>query len=78
MAEPIFPATWEIPTDYTIRKCRVGLKGRDFTVYDAYDNLLHLIKCRSFGTSPRRVVTLLDAAETALITAVHLDVSVTP
>ncbi|XP_020578776.1 protein LURP-one-related 7 [Phalaenopsis equestris] len=73
MAEAIFPATWEIPTDYTIRKCRVGLKGCDFKVYDAYGNLLHLIQCRSFSSSPRRVVTLLDADATTLITAVHLD-----
>ncbi|KAL0926346.1 hypothetical protein M5K25_002567 [Dendrobium thyrsiflorum] len=73
MAEPIFPATWEIPTDYTFRKCRVGLKGRDFKVFDAYGNLLHLIQCRSFSTSPRRVVTILDAADSPLITAVLLD-----
>ncbi|KAK8914380.1 Protein LURP-one-related 7 [Platanthera zijinensis] len=72
MEEPIFPTTWEIPTDYTIQKCRIGFKGGDFKVYDAYGYLVYRIQGRSFSTSPRRVATLLDAAGNALITSVHL------
>ncbi|PKA67241.1 Protein LURP-one-related 15 [Apostasia shenzhenica] len=73
MADSIFPATWEIPTDYTVRKRGFGLKGGDFKVFDAYRNLIYEIHGRSFSSSPRRVVTLLDACETPLITAAHLD-----
>ncbi|KAG0496445.1 hypothetical protein HPP92_000974 [Vanilla planifolia] len=73
MADSIFPSTWEIPTDYVIRKCRIGFKGGDFKVHDAYGNLVYRIESRSFSSSPRRVVALLDASENPLITSVHLD-----
>uniref|UniRef100_A0A1D1YQ88 Protein LURP-one-related 7 n=1 Tax=Anthurium amnicola TaxID=1678845 RepID=A0A1D1YQ88_9ARAE len=66
-----FPAAWQIPVDFTVRKGYPGLTKGDLSVYDADGNLRFRVRTRCFGSSPGRAKTLHDALGNPLITCVH-------
>ncbi|MQM17543.1 hypothetical protein Taro_050515 [Colocasia esculenta] len=68
---PIFPAAWQIPVDYTVRKGLPGISRGDITVYDAYGNLRFRVCTHGVTSSPWRAKTLFDALGNPLITCVR-------
>lgn len=80
MGSPIFPATWQIPTDLKIYRGKLVFNRSDMTVRDAYGNSLYRVSARyfsrsssssSFFPSSRRVRTLSDSDGNPLLSAVH-------